>query len=45
MTAAATALISALTSVAVVLASFFLSSREDRKKAAQADGGNLTPGT
>jgi hypothetical protein len=37
MSAVATALISALTSVAVVLVSFFLSSRDDRKKAARAD--------
>ena len=37
MSALATALISALTSVAVVLVSFFLSSRDDRKKAAQAE--------
>jgi hypothetical protein len=37
VSAVATALISALTAVAVVLVSFFLASREDRKKAAQAE--------
>jgi hypothetical protein len=37
MAALVTALISALTSVAVVLVSFFLSSRDDRKKAVQAE--------
>ena len=37
MSAVATALISALTAVAVVLVSFFLASREDRRKAAQAE--------
>jgi hypothetical protein len=37
MSALTTALISVLTSVAVVLVSFFLSSRDDRKKAAQAE--------
>ena len=37
MSTLATALISALTSVAVVLVSFFLSSRDDRKKAVQAE--------
>jgi hypothetical protein len=37
MSAVATALLSALTSVAVVLVSFFLSSRDNRKKTAQAE--------
>jgi hypothetical protein len=37
MNAVATALVSALTSVTVVLVSFFLSSRDDRRKAAQAE--------
>jgi hypothetical protein len=37
MSALAAALISALTSVVVVLVSFFLSSRDDRKKAAHAE--------
>jgi hypothetical protein len=37
MNVVATALVSALTSVAVVLVSFFLSSRDDRGKAAQAE--------
>jgi hypothetical protein len=44
MSALATALISAFTSVAVVLVSYFLSIRSDRKKATQAAGQSGRPG-